>query len=130
MHKKRLVYSIALTDTCAIYTEKMSNPRVLQKVNQDGYDLHIRKRTDHFRKSGSDVFLKKDYVVSLVNDKLSLEIKNPHRKKNKSIATIVKDDQKLFIYNRHYSGIKIETYKDSILLFRNNALWSKYELVK
>jgi hypothetical protein len=107
----------------------MSQPRIIQRVSKDQYDLNIRKRKDHFRKTGSDVFLNNDYAVSLANDNLTLAIKNPHKKRNYVLYTLVKSDNRLFIYNKRYSGIKIEKNKDNILLYRNNTLWTKFELI-
>ena len=121
---------MAFTDTSAIYTENMSKPRILQKVGRDQYDLNTRRRKDHFSKTAADVFLKNDYVVSLANDHLSLEIKNPHRKKNNTLYTIVKSDSLIFVYDKRYSGIKIGLDKDNILLYRNNILLTKFELIK
>jgi hypothetical protein len=130
MYNKRIKYSIAFTDTLAIYTENMIKPRIIQQAGKDQYDLNIRRRKDHFRKAGSGIFLNKDYLVSLADDHLSLEIKNPRRKKNNTLYTIVKSDSSLFIYDKRYSGIKIEKDKDNILFYRNNVLWTKFELIK
>lgn len=130
MYKKRTKYSIAFTDTSVIYRENMSKPRIIQQVGKDQYDLNIRKRKDHFRITGSDVFLDRDYIVSLSTDRLAFEIKNPHKKRNNVLYTLVKSDNRLIIFNKRYSGSKIEMNKDSILLFRNKTLWTKYELIR
>jgi hypothetical protein len=130
MYNKKKKYSIAFTDTSAIYTENMIKPRIIQQAGKDQYDLNIRRRKDHFRKTGSDVFLNKDYIVSLSRDNLTLEIKNPNKKKNNTLYTIVKSDNRIFVYNKKYSGIKIETNDDTILIYRNSILRTKFELVK
>jgi hypothetical protein len=129
MYKKRTKYSLSFTDTSAIYRENMSKPRIMEQMGKDQYDLNIRRRKDHFRKSGSDVFLNKNYIVSLSHDNFTLEIKNPYKKRNNVLYTLVKSDKQQFIYNKRYSGIKIEMHKDSILLYRNKTLWTKYELI-
>jgi hypothetical protein len=129
MYKKRTKYSISLSDTSAIYSENRAKPRIIQQAGKDQYDLNIRKRKDHFRKTGSDVFLNKDYIVSLSDDNLTLVIKNPYKKRNNVLYTLVKNDKCLFIYNKRYSGIKIEMNKNNILLYRNNILSTKFELI-
>jgi hypothetical protein len=129
MYKKRTKYSIAFTDTSAIYSENLSQPRIIQQMGKDQYDLNIRKRKNHFRKTGPDVFLDRFYIVSLAADRLSLEIKDPHKKKNNVLYTLVKSNHRVFVYNRRYSGIKLEMNKDSIVLFRNKTLWTKFELI-
>jgi hypothetical protein len=129
MYKKRTKYSIELNDTFAIYSENKSKPGIIRKVDTDQYDLIIRRRKDHFRKTGAGLILDKNYIVSLSDDNLTLEIKNPYKKKNNVLYTIVKSDKQQFIYNKRYSGLKIEMNKDSILLFRNKTLWTKYALI-
>lgn len=129
MYKKRTKYSIAFTDTNAIYRENISKPRIIRQVSKDQYDLEIRKRKDHFRKTESGVLLKNEYSVNLSGDRLALEIRNPMRKRNNVLYTIVKSDNHLFVYNRKFSGIKIEMKKDNMLLYKNNILWTKFELI-
>jgi hypothetical protein len=129
-YNRRTKYSMAFTDTSAIYREHMSKPRIIQQTGKDQYDLNTRRRKDHFRKTGSEIFLNNHYVVSLSTDKLSLEIKNPHKKKNNTLYTVVKSDNRIFVYNKRYSGTKIETNNDTILLYRNSILLTKFELVK
>jgi hypothetical protein len=128
LYKNKVKYSMAFTDTSAIYTENMGKPRIIQQAGRDQYDLNIRKRKDHFSKTAEDIFLNNDYAVSLAKDHLSLEIKNPRKKKNNTLYTIVKSDSLIFVYDRRYSGIKIGLNKDNILLYRNNILKTKFEL--
>jgi hypothetical protein len=129
MYKKRLKYAIIETDSSLIYSGKKRKLDVINKINDNNYYLNKRKWKDEYEIKNKDIFLENDYVVSLTNNDLRIEIKS-HRKKRKDrvLYIIEKDSDKLFIYNKNYSGLLIKKVGNDILIYRNKTLLRKYEL--
>ncbi|MBN2610192.1 MAG: hypothetical protein JXB00_01405 [Bacteroidales bacterium] len=129
MYKKRLKYAITETDSSLIYSGKKRKWDVIKKIADNNYYLNKKKWKEDYKIENNDIFLENDYIVCLTNNDSRIEIKR-HRKKRKDkiLYTIEKGSDKLFIYDKNYSGLLIEKEGNNILIYRNKALLRKYEL--
>jgi hypothetical protein len=129
MYKKRLKYAVIETDSSLIYSGKKRKWDIIKKIDNNNYYLNKRKWKQEYKIKSNDIFLENDYIVSLTNNDSTIEIKSYRKKrKNRILYTIEKDSDKLFIYNKNYSGILIEKEGNNILVYRNKTLLRKYEL--
>lgn len=129
MYKKRLKYAVIETDSSLIYSGKKRKWDIIKKIDDNSYYLNKKKWKQDYNIKNNDIFLENDYIISLTNNDSSIEIKS-HRKrrKNRTLYTIEKDSDKIFIYNKNYSGLLIEKEDNNILIYRNETLLRKYEL--
>jgi len=128
MHKKKLRYSIIETDTSAILSGKRWKWAVINKLDENQYYLNKRKKRIGYKLIGNDIFLDKNYIVSLTNDNLTLKILRQGILKNRVLYTIENINDKIFIYNRKFYGLKIERDDSNARIYRNNKLLVKYEM--
>jgi len=129
MYKKRLKYEIIKTDSSLIYSGKKRKWDVIKKIDGNNYYLNKKKWKEDYKLKNNDVFLENDYVVSLTDNNSRIEIKSHHKnRKDRVLYTIEKDSDKLFIYNKNYSGLLIKKEGNNILIYRDKTLLRKYEL--
>lgn len=129
MYKKRLKYAVIKTDSSLIYSGKKRKWDVIKKIDDNNFYLNKKKWKQDYKIKSNDIFLENDYIISLTNNDSRIEIKS-HRKKRKDriLYKIEKDSDKLFIYDKNYSGLLIEKEGNTILIYRNKTLLRKYEL--
>jgi len=128
MHKKQLRYSIIETDTSAILSGKRWKWAVINQLDENQYYLNKRKKRVNYKLIGNEIFLNKNYIVSLTNDNLTLKIIRQGILKNRVLYTIENINDKIFIYNKKYHGLKIERDGSNIRIYRDNKLLVKYEM--
>ncbi len=130
LYKKRLKYAIIETDSSVIYSGKKRKWDVIYKIDDSSYYLNNKRRKFFYQIKDNDIFLENDYVISLTNNDSKIQIKS-NRKKREDIViyTIEKDNDRLFIYNKNYSGLVIYKEEDSILIYRNKTFLRRYELL-
>ncbi len=128
MHKKQLRYSIIETDTSAILSGKRWKWAVINQLDENQYYLNKRKKRVNYKLIGNEIFLNKNYIVSLTNDNLTLKIIRQGILKNRVLYTIENINDKIFIYNKKYHGLKIERDSSNIRIYRDNKLLVKYEM--
>ena len=129
MYKKRLKYAVIRKDSALIYSGKKRKWDVIHKIDDNNYYLNKKWRKENYQIKDNSIVLEHNYVVSLLNDNSRIEIKS-YRKNGKGriLYTLERDPEKLFIYNKYYSGLRIEKDGNNILIYRNNTLLGKYEL--
>jgi hypothetical protein len=130
MYKKRLRYNIIETDTSLVYSGRRIKYDVIRKLDENKYLLDKRLWKVNYEIKGNDIFLGKNYSVSLRNNNTTIEIKRHWRKKNTVIYTIERSKDKIFIYDKHYRGKKIELDKNDIAVYSDKLLAVKYSLGK
>ena len=128
MYKNRMKYAIIKSDTSMIYTGRKKTWNVINKLDTNQYVLDNKRKRENYRISDNDIFLENDYIVSLTNDNSTVEICKQGKRKNRILYYIVRSKDKIFIYNKKYFGRKIEYDKNSIIVYRDKTLLTKYEL--
>ena len=121
-------YAIIKSDTSMIYTGRKKTWNVINKLDTNQYVLDNKRKRENYRISDNDIFLENDYIVSLTNDNSTVEICKQGKRKNRILYYIVRSKDKIFIYNKKYFGRKIEYDKNSIIVYRDKTLLTKYEL--
>jgi hypothetical protein len=69
----------------------------------------------------------KDYLVRMTGDRSAVEFRN-QRGRQKLLWTAVRGEHTWFIYDRNYSGVKMEMNGNAIDVYRNQKLISRYSL--
>lgn len=129
MYNKRLKYAVIEKDSSLIYTGKKRKWDVISKIDSNNFYLNKKKWRQDYKIKGNDIFIENDYIISLTNNGSRIEIKSPLKKrKDRILYTIEKNSDKIFIYNKNYSGLVIENEGNNIAIYRNKTLLRKYEL--
>jgi hypothetical protein len=128
MYRKQLRYSIIETDTSAILSGKRWKWATINKLDENQYYLNKRKKRVDYKLIGSEIFLDNNYIVSLTNNNLTLKIKKQGIIKDRVLYTIENINDKIFIYNNKYHGLKIERDSSNIRIYRNKKLLVIYKM--
>jgi hypothetical protein len=128
MYKNRLKYALIETDTSFIYSGKKRRFYVIHKLNETQYYLNKRKRKENYQIIGNNLFLESAFLVSMTNNNETIVIKRQGKRQNKTLFTIERSKDKIFIYNMKYFGRKIEFGKNSFMLYQNKTPLTKFEL--
>jgi hypothetical protein len=128
MYKNRLKYAIVENDTSFIYCGKRRKWDIIYKLDENQYYQKIRRRKLNYQIKGNDIILKNNYLVSLTNNNMTLEIKKQGKRENRILYAIEKSKDKIFIYNKKYFGKKIDYDEDSITIYQNKTQLTKYKL--
>lgn len=129
MYKKRLLYAIVETDSSLIYTGKRRKLDAIYKTDDNNYYLNKKRWKENYQIKDNDIFLENDYVVSLTNNDSRIEVKRNRRTRNDRVLyTIEKNNERIYVYNKDYSGLLIVIEENSVLVYRNNDLLRKYEI--
>jgi hypothetical protein len=91
------------------------------------YLTHNNKNPTPCRLSGNTIMLGRLLYLILNNDGARLEIRSPGRS-HKLIYSIVKGRNTIYIFNKHYVGWKIEKNENTVSIYFNTKLISKYRL--
>jgi hypothetical protein len=129
MYKKRLKYALSETDSSLVYSGKRRKWDVINKIDDNNFYLNKKRWKKNYTIKNNSIFLENDYIVNLTNNDSTIEIKSNRKwRKDKVLYTIEKNEDKLFIYNKRFSGLLIEKEKNKISVYRNKTLLYKYEL--
>ena len=130
MYKKRMQYAIVETDSSLTYSDIRRKWDVIHKVDENNYYLNKKRGKENYRISGSDIFLKKDYIVRLTNNNLTIEILSQRKRKSRVLYKIEQSSDKLFFYNEKFHGLKIEHVDNEVLVYTDQHLISRFKLKK
>jgi hypothetical protein len=132
MYKNRMMYALIENDTSVSYSDKGRNWNTyIHKLDKDHYYLKKGKKEENYQISGNSIFLDKDFIVSLINNNTTIEIKMLTKRKSPVLWTIEKSSDEIFVYSiykKKYYSKKLECDKNSIDLYLNNKILIKYEL--
>ncbi len=127
LRKNKLRYSIIKSDTSLTYKWKKRKGLTIYQLNHDRYRLNRRKR-DIFQKDGDDIFLGRSYLLRRTSDGKIVNVYKIGRSKNRLLYTLVKGDNKLYIYDKMNRGIKIEYVGKTIEISKEKKVLTKYKL--
>jgi len=130
MYKKRMQYAIIETDTTLTYSGIRRKWDVIHKADENNYYLNKKKWKENHRISGGEIFLKKDYIVRLTNNNLTVEISSQGKRKKRVLYKIEQSNDKLFFYNEKFHGLKIEHGDNEMVVYADKRLISKFKLQK
>ena len=128
MYKRRMIYSIIETGTSMILSGKRWKWATINKLDENQYYLNKRKKRVDYKLIGNEIFLDNNYIVSLTNNTLTLKIKKQGIIKDRVLYTIENINDKIFIYNNKYHGLKIERDSSNIRIYRDNKLLVIYKM--
>lgn len=127
-YKNRLNYSIVENDSSLIYYGKRRKLGAIRKLSENQYYQNSGRRKEEYQLRGNEIFLRKYFLVSLINNNKTLEIKRQGNRENRIFFTIEKSKDNIFIYNKKYSGIKIELKENNITIYQNKKQIARYIL--
>jgi hypothetical protein len=124
----RFKYGIVKSDTAIMYRGEKRIWTIVNKRDYHNYYIKGKKRNESFQIEGDQIILDNDYKITLNKSKNTIEIKAPSKKGDRVLYTIIRDNNKMFIYNNKYFGGKILFLNNAIEIYWNNTFNSKYEL--
>lgn len=128
MHKNRFKYAIVENDTSLIFRGKKTKWDAIIKINENQYYKNKRRGKENYQIKANDITLNKEYIVSLTNNNKTIEIKKQRKGEDRIIYTVEKSNNKIYIYNKKYAGVKIIHEGNIITIFQNSKQLTKYEL--
>lgn len=124
--KNRQIFTVTETDTSLICTGRKREWYSIVKTGGNTFLVKRGRWTEQYLTDENSVTLENDYVVTLSPDRLELYIMRKGRKHDRLWYTIVKSDDVMFIFNRKYSGKKIEFTGDGMLIYSDKRLSMRY----
>jgi hypothetical protein len=128
MYKNKLRYSIYESDTSYILSGRK---KIRQKINQidiNRYSVGKGRRNKYFQINENELQLGNKYLMTLTDNKETIYIMRDGKRRDKVLYKIEKNDNTLFIYNRKYSGLKIDRDGKTVLIYKNDKPLVQYSL--
>jgi len=128
MRKSNLKYAVVQRDSALVHRNKRRVTKGIYKQDDENFYLQRRRKKMDYRLADNEVHLRDHYIVALTDQNKTLGIYRPTRKGKRLIRTIVKSQDKLFVYNKRFMGHKLEFTDHRILVFKDKRLLTQYEL--
>ena len=128
MYNNHLGYAVVKTDSSLIYRGKHRKWNEIVRLDTCRFYSGRKLGRLFYEMKDGQIYLGKDYLISLSNDAKTLEIKTQHLRKHKTILTMVKSADKLYIFDRRYMGQKIEISNQGIKVYAGSKLITQYDL--
>lgn len=128
MYKNHLGYAVVKTDSSLIYRGKSRKWNEIVQLDASQFYTGRKSNKLFYKIIDGQIYLGKYYLISLSNDAKTLEIKTQSRGKSKTIFTMIKSADKLFVFDKRYMGIKIEHSNQSISVYSGSKLLTQYNL--
>lgn len=128
MYKNHLGYAVVKTDSSLIYRGKSRKWNEIVQLDASQFYTGKKSNKLFYKIIDGQIYLGKYYMISLSNDAKTLEIKTQSRGKSKTIFTMIKSADKLFVFDKRYMGIKIEHSNQSISVYSGSKLFTQYNL--
>lgn len=129
-HKKHLNYQITDKGTSIVYGRKKRKWDAIYPVNQDSFYINKDRKNNRVFISDNEISLANRFIISLDNNKQTIQIKQKRVfRKPKLLITIEKDNNSIYIYDKHYQGRKIILDNKSLTIFPNKKPSLKFELI-
>ena len=106
---------------------------VFNKINKQTDSLFTQKFRFYEAKyelKNNTIKLDRRYLVSLSPDKKMINIQYQGRRRSYPLYTIVKGDNKLFVFNENYFGQKLQFHGNKLRLYHFKNYFTEYEVEK
>lgn len=129
LHRNRFMYNIVDSDSSLAYGNRRRFSNIIFQVDDDSYRLQRgRRRQYDYRLNDNSVFLEDDYIISLSDDQKRLEVLHVGARRTRLLYTAVRGENKIFFYDKHNRGTKIEFKDAGVDVFVNHTPQARYEL--
>ena len=127
-YKNHLSYAVVKTDSSLIYRGKRRKWNEIVRLDSCRFYSGRKLGRVFYEMKDGQIYLGKYYLISLSNDAKTLEIKTQSRGKSKTIFTMIKSADKLFVFDKRYMGLKIEHNNQGIQVYTGSKLITQYNL--
>ncbi len=129
-YKRRFKYAIVRTDSSISYNSKRRKWDEIKKVNDTLYYINKRRWKREFTIHKNEIKLEREFIIQLSDDHKTLKILRQGARKNWEAYTLVKSTNKLFIYNKKYSGYIFEIKGETLNLYNNATYLRKFKILR
>ena len=129
-YKNKYRYSIKKDDSTLVY---MNSKRIIDKVQkkeENYYYQKFKKRVDEYKYIDRDIILDNKYKINLNQSGDILEIRRIGKKNDYPRYKIIRNEEKIFIFNDKYFGKKIVMNKDRFTLYRNDKVIYEFKIIE
>lgn len=130
MYKNRLRYSIVRRDSVLVYRDRKKVREGIYRQDDHHYYLVRRRKHVNYQLEGNEVFLQTHYRVTLTDQNRKITIYRRYRRGDRPLRFIEQSHDKIFVYDRRFSGRKFERTGGDLLIYQDKKLTAKYELVR
>lgn len=128
-YKNLLQFILVASDSTLSFSGKKRKYDVIHKIDSTQFYLNKKKWNQNYKIQNNEIFLENDYIIKRSNHREKIEIIMPLRKrKNNILYTMEKDTSTIYFYDSNNFGLSIQKKENSILIYRNQTLYRKYEI--
>jgi hypothetical protein len=129
-YKNRVKYRITETESSLVLAGKRRQIRSIDEITEGHFALRKFWGREDYKISGNEIILDRDYHISLTDDRKAIQIRNKGIRKGRVRYTIERSSDQIFIYNRRFSGRKVEIEGDAISFYKGKRPYLKYVLIR
>lgn len=129
-YKNKYRYSILENDSTMIY---MNSKRIFDKVQkkeENYFYQKLKRQIDEYKIINGDIILDNNYKITLNQGGDILEIIRIGKKKDYPQYKIIRNEERIYIYNDKYYGKKIVQNGDKFTLYHNDKLMYEFKKVQ
>ncbi|NPA35786.1 MAG: hypothetical protein GXO47_02945 [Chlorobi bacterium] len=123
--KNRIKYYVVNHDSTLTYIKGLTK-KVIHKIDNEHYYVNRNNKFNQFVLEDNEIRIQKIYLVRETDDGKTIEILKYRKKRPYVLYWIEKGDNKIFIYDRFYSGKKLEMRGDTLNLYANKYLYYRF----
>ncbi len=129
MYRSRFLYAVDFNDRTTVYRGKKRKWDTLHKSGENHYYRRKGWWRENFVLEGNRLDLNRDYILERTDKNRKIRILKPALFATRTVLTIEKNADNLYIYDRGYSGKKIEFTGSGLIVFRNRIFESGWTLL-
>lgn len=128
--KKGRDFTVVKTETDLFYMGKKRIWNGIRGVGEGRYELYRKATKGEFSLNEHEVILSRDLMIRKNPDKKKLQIFRYRRKGPKLLLTIERSEDKIFVYDKHNAGKKIELIGNTLEISNGKKMLNRFELIK
>lgn len=127
MFRNRLKYAVDFNGPDIVYRGRRRILETLHKAEEGQYYRKYGLWRDNYRLNGDRLLLDRDYIIERTNDNRTIRIIRPGWR-GRTLYTIEKKTNQIYIYDRIFRGIRIDLSHDGISVYHNQRFMTGWKL--
>ena len=128
MYKNKLRFSIYKSDTSFVLSGRRRIRDEIYKIDNSSFYVNKKRKHNTYKLLGDEILLGKRYLITLIENKRTICIMRTGWKREKILYKVEKSDDALFVYNKNYSGLKVQREDSTIIIYKNKKALVQYDL--
>ncbi len=127
--KNNFKYVIAERDSALVLRNRRREKQTIVMEDENHYHVQRWLWKEDFSQQSNEITLHNRYLVALSTDQKTMTVYRLRRRGRRTpLRTIVRSQNKLFVYARNYRGLALEFDDRTMTIYNNKTLLSRYEL--